>query len=101
MHSLGKAIRLKRIILEKSNSSVICALDHGMTSPTFLNGLIDMNKRVKEAQLGGVNAFMLSKGFAHIVAKDLNRETSFTMLLSSAAAGSPNPNIIATSKAKG
>ena len=94
MHSLGKAIRLKRIILEKSNSSVICALDHGMTSPTFLNGLIDMNKRVKEAQLGGVNAFMLSKGFAHIVAKDLNRETSFTMLLSSAAAGSPNPNII-------
>ena len=31
----GKAMRLKRVI-DPAGVSVICALDHGMTSPTFL-----------------------------------------------------------------
>ncbi|MGQ9458689.1 MAG: fructose-bisphosphate aldolase [Anaerolineae bacterium] len=94
MHSLGKEIRLKRLIRQETNSSVICALDHGMTSPTFLSGLRDMKARVREAQAGGANVFMLSKGFARIVVDDLHRETSFAMMLSAAAAGCPKPNII-------
>jgi len=94
MHSLGKEIRLKRLIRQESNSSVICALDHGMTSPTFLSGLRDMKARVREAQAGGANVFMLSKGFARIVVDELQRETSFAMMLSAAAAGCPKPNII-------
>jgi DhnA family fructose-bisphosphate aldolase class Ia len=94
MHSLGKEIRLKRLIRQETNSSVICALDHGMTSPTFLSGLRDMKARVREAQAGGANVFMLSKGFARIVVDELHRETSFAMMLSAAAAGCPKPNII-------
>ena len=94
MHSLGKEIRLKRLIRQESNSSVICALDHGMTSPTFLSGLRDMKARVREAQAGGANVFMLSKGFARIVVDELQRETSFAMMLSAAAAGCPKPNIV-------
>jgi len=94
MHSLGKEIRLKRLIRQESNSSVICALDHGMTSPTFLSGLWDMKARVREAQAGGANVFMLSKGFARIVVDELQRETSFAMMLSAAAAGCPKPNIV-------
>ncbi len=94
MHSLGKEIRLKRLIRQETNSSVICALDHGMTSPTFLSGLRDMKARVREAQAGGANVFMLSKGFARIVVDELHRETSFAMMLSAAAAGCPRPNII-------
>ena len=87
MHSLGKEIRLKRLIREESNSSVICALDLGMSSPTFLSGLVDMKARVREAQEGGANVFMLSKGFARIVVDELNRDTSFAMMLSASAAG--------------
>ncbi len=94
MDSSGKKIRLKRLIYEESNSSVICALDHGMTSPTFLSGLRDMNGRVQEAQRGGANVFMLSKGFSRIVVDNIYRDTSFAMMLSASAAGSPNLNII-------
>ena len=37
--SLGKTIRLKRVLNDPTNTSVICALDHGMTSPVFLEPL--------------------------------------------------------------
>ena len=37
---VGKAMRLKRVI-DGDGVSVICALDHGMTSPTFLDPLAD------------------------------------------------------------
>lgn len=94
MHSLGKAFRLKRLIRKETNSSVICALDHGMTSPTFLSGLRDMKARVREAQQGGSNVFMLSKGFARLVVDEFNRDTSFVMLLSASAAQADKANII-------
>lgn len=94
MHSLGKAFRLKRLIRKETHSSVICALDHGMTSPTFLSGLRDMKARVQEAQQGGANVFMLSKGFARLVVDEFNRDTSFVMLLSASAAQADKANII-------
>ena len=36
--SVGKAMRMKRVV-DQAGVSVICALDHGMTSPTFLEPL--------------------------------------------------------------
>ena len=94
MFSLGKEFRLKRLIRQETNSSVICALDHGMTSPKFLSGLRDMKARVEEAQRGGANVFMLGKGFARLVVDKLNRDTCFAMMLSASAAGCSKPNII-------
>ena len=35
---VGKSMRLKRVI-DPAGVSVICALDHGMTAPTFLDPL--------------------------------------------------------------
>ena len=93
-HSLGKEFRLKRLVHRETNSTVICALDHGMTSPKFLSGLVDMKAKVREAQQGGANVFMLSKGFARIVVDEFNRDTSFAMVLSASAAGCPRPNIV-------
>ena len=40
---VGKAMRLKRVI-DPVGVSIICALDHGMTSPTFLEPLADIVK---------------------------------------------------------
>lgn len=91
---LGKEFRLKRLIRSQTNSSVICALDHGMTSPKFLSGLRDMKARVDEAQRGGANVFMMSKGFARITVDEFARDTSWAMLLSASAAGCPKPNIV-------
>lgn len=94
MGSLGKEFRLKRLIRSETNSSVICALDHGMTSPKFLSGLRDMKARVDEAQRGEANVFMMSKGFARITVDEFARDTSWAMLLSASAAGYPKPNIV-------
>ncbi len=39
--SLGKTLRMKRLIEPRYGSCIVCALDHGMTSPRFLDGLYD------------------------------------------------------------
>ena len=43
---IGKSMRLKRVI-DPAGVSVICALDHGMTSPTFLEPLADIAARTR------------------------------------------------------
>ena len=40
--SVGKAMRMKRVI-DPAGVSIICALDHGMTSPQFLEPLADIS----------------------------------------------------------
>jgi DhnA family fructose-bisphosphate aldolase class Ia len=53
-----------------------------------------MNARLDEAQRGGANVFMISKGFARITVGEFARDTSWAMLLSAAAAGCPESNIV-------
>ena len=45
----GKRIRLRRLIDPATGCCRIVALDHGMTSPQFLEGLTDTAARVREA----------------------------------------------------
>ena len=49
---IGKSMRLKRVI-DPAGVSVICALDHGMTSPTFFEPLADIEARTRETVAGG------------------------------------------------
>jgi fructose-bisphosphate aldolase/2-amino-3,7-dideoxy-D-threo-hept-6-ulosonate synthase len=80
----GKAMRLKRVI-DPSGVSIICALDHGMTSPTFLEPLADIVSRTAETVAGGANVIMMSKGMIRIAHPAFARETSLAMLLSASA----------------
>jgi DhnA family fructose-bisphosphate aldolase class Ia len=80
----GKAIRLKRVI-DPAGASIICALDHGMTSPTFLSPLADIEERVEEAVSGGANVIMMSKGMIRHCVGAFARETSLALLLSASA----------------
>jgi fructose-bisphosphate aldolase/2-amino-3,7-dideoxy-D-threo-hept-6-ulosonate synthase len=82
--SVGKAMRLKRVI-DPEGVSVICALDHGMTSPTFLEPLADITKRTREAVAGGSNVIMMSKGMIRIAAEGFSSTTSLALLLSASA----------------
>ena len=82
--TIGKSMRLKRVI-DQAGVSVICALDHGMTSPTFLEPLADIRTRTAEAVAGGANVIMMSKGMIRIAHPAFSRETSFAMLLSASA----------------
>jgi fructose-bisphosphate aldolase/2-amino-3,7-dideoxy-D-threo-hept-6-ulosonate synthase len=83
---VGKTIRLKRVI-DPTGISIICALDHGMTSPTFLEPLADIASRTAEAVMGGANVIMMSKGMIRVAEPAFAPTTSLALLLS--ASGSP------------
>jgi fructose-bisphosphate aldolase/2-amino-3,7-dideoxy-D-threo-hept-6-ulosonate synthase len=82
--NIGKTMRLKRVI-DPEGASIICALDHGMTSPTFLEPLADITTRAAETVAGGANVIMMSKGMIRIAYPAFARETSLAMLLSASA----------------
>jgi fructose-bisphosphate aldolase/2-amino-3,7-dideoxy-D-threo-hept-6-ulosonate synthase len=87
-------MRLKRVI-DQDGVSVICALDHGMTSPTFLNPLGDIKARTAEAVAGGANVIMMSKGMIRIAEPSFSPTTSLALLLSaSARPGDTRPQIV-------
>jgi DhnA family fructose-bisphosphate aldolase class Ia len=95
MNGLGKTIRLRRVINPRSGSAIICALDHGMTSPILLSGLVDIEVRARQALEGGANAFMLSRGMARRVIPTLGPDTGFLLMLTASTAGRPGGPVIA------
>ena len=82
--AVGKAMRLKRVI-DPKGVSVICALDHGMTSPSFLEPLSDIAARTAEAVRGGANVIMMSKGMIRVAERAFSPTTSLALLLSASA----------------
>jgi fructose-bisphosphate aldolase/2-amino-3,7-dideoxy-D-threo-hept-6-ulosonate synthase len=92
--SVGKRMRLKRVI-DPDGVSIICALDHGMTSPTFLEPLAGIEERTTEAVAGGANVIMMSKGMIRLAEPAFGRETSLALLLSASAnAGEDRPSVV-------
>src|SRR5574341_197798 len=86
----GKTIRMNRLIEAETNTCLICAIDHGMTSPTFLDGLYDTGARVKEAITVGANVLMLSRGTVKKYVGHFKRDTSLALMLTASAAGRPS-----------
>jgi fructose-bisphosphate aldolase/2-amino-3,7-dideoxy-D-threo-hept-6-ulosonate synthase len=87
-------MRLKRVI-DPAGVSVICALDHGMTSPTFLEPLADISERARETVAGGANVIMMSKGMIRLAHEAFSPTTSLALLLSaSASPDSDRPRIV-------
>ncbi len=98
MPSLGKAIRMKRVLDDDSGTSLICALDHGMTSPVFLQPLAAIRDRVREAVSGGANVLMLSRGMAKIAEPELRKTTAVAFMLSASADPGDRPTIAAVAE---
>jgi fructose-bisphosphate aldolase / 2-amino-3,7-dideoxy-D-threo-hept-6-ulosonate synthase len=92
--NVGKRLRMKKVI-DPAGASIICALDHGMTSPTFLAPLADIGSRTAEAVAGGANVIMMSKGMIRRAEPAFARETALALLLSaSASAGEDRPSVV-------
>lgn len=81
----GKFLRMQRVIEPDSGTSVICALDHGMTSPTYLGELSAIADRATETVRGGANVIMMSAGMIDAAKHAFTPTTSFAMLLSASA----------------
>jgi DhnA family fructose-bisphosphate aldolase class Ia len=92
--NLGKRIRMARLIDPQTGMCLICALDHGMTSPIFLDGLFDTRSRAREAISGGANVLMLSRGMAEQVIGEFRPDTSLALMLSASAAGRPGGSLV-------
>jgi DhnA family fructose-bisphosphate aldolase class Ia len=90
----GKKIRLNRLIQAETNTCLICAIDHGMTSPQFLSGLYDTEARVREAIAGGANVLMLGRGMAKRFCHLFHRDTSLALMLTASAGGRPSGALI-------
>jgi len=90
----GKKIRLNRLIQAETNTCLIVAIDHGMTSPIFLDGLYDTGARVHESIEGGANVLMLSRGTVKKYAGHFHRDTSLALMLTASAAGKPSGAMI-------
>jgi fructose-bisphosphate aldolase/2-amino-3,7-dideoxy-D-threo-hept-6-ulosonate synthase len=82
--STGKRMRMKRVI-DPAGVSIICALDHGMTSPTFLEPLADIQARTGETIGGGANVIMMSKGMIPRAEPAFTPATALALLLSASA----------------
>jgi DhnA family fructose-bisphosphate aldolase class Ia len=93
-NSTGKTIRLKRLIQQETNTCIICAIDHGMTSPVFLDGLYETKTRVREAIAGGANVLMLGRGVAKDTCDEFSRDTSLALMLTASAAGKPSGSLV-------
>jgi DhnA family fructose-bisphosphate aldolase class Ia len=98
MSQLGKQIRMKRVLDQDSGTSLICALDHGMTSPVFLEPLADIEARAREAISGGANVLMLSRGMSRLAVRALAKTTSVAYMLSASANPGERPSIAAVSE---
>lgn len=90
----GKAIRMKRLLEPETGTCLIVAIDHGMTSPRFLDGLYDTGARIREAISGGANVLMLGRGIAKQYVGDLRPTTSLALMLTASAAGRPSGSAI-------
>jgi DhnA family fructose-bisphosphate aldolase class Ia len=85
----GKHIRLNRLIQAETNTCLIVAIDHGLTSPVFLDGLYDTGRRIRESISGGANVLMLSRGTVKHHVGHFRRDTSLALMLTASAAGRP------------
>jgi DhnA family fructose-bisphosphate aldolase class Ia len=90
----GKRIRLGRLIDQATTSCRIVALDHGMTSPQFLEGLTDTAAKVREAVGGGANVLMLGRGIAGHCWQEFAGRASLALMLTASAAGRPQGAVI-------
>jgi DhnA family fructose-bisphosphate aldolase class Ia len=91
----GKRLRLRRLV-DRHGVTIICALDHGMTSPRFLEPLADIETRTREAVAGGANAIMISKGMCRIAEPAFAPDTAVCIMLSASSRPQKDrPDIVA------
>ncbi|MHA1714297.1 MAG: 2-amino-3,7-dideoxy-D-threo-hept-6-ulosonate synthase [Promethearchaeota archaeon] len=96
MSSMGKAIRLERLINRKSNRTIIIPMDHGASLGT-IRGLENMPKIVNEVAEGGANAVLLHAGIAaagHRASRGMKatKDIGLIIHLSASTNLSPDPN---------
>lgn len=91
--SLGKALRMRRVLDPKTKSTVMFACSHGTSAPTILKGCEDVRIPVEASAKGGANIIFLSLGMA-LRCKDVlerYRDVGLALKVSATAGGAEKP----------
>ncbi|MFX1418993.1 MAG: 2-amino-3,7-dideoxy-D-threo-hept-6-ulosonate synthase [Promethearchaeota archaeon] len=91
MLSIGKNIRIERIIDRKSKRTIIIPMDHGLTMGT-IKGLENIAKMVDKVALGGANAVLMHSGMVGVGHRQYGKDIGLIIHLSGATNLSPDPN---------
>ncbi len=89
--SLGKKIRIERIINRNSENTVIVPMDHGVSMGP-IEGLIDLQKTIDAVAEGGANAIVEHKGLVEFGHRGYGRDIGLIVHLSASTTLAPDPN---------
>ena len=89
--SLGKKIRLERIINRATNRTIIVPMDHGVTVGA-LDGLVDMRETVNDMVNGGADAVLMHKGLVRCSHRGSGQDVGLIVHLSASTSLTPNGN---------
>ena len=89
--TIGKEIRLERIIDRKSKRTIIIPMDHGMTLGT-IKGLENLAEMVDKVASGGANAVLMHSGMVTAGHRKGGQDIGLIIHLSGATTLAPDPN---------
>ena len=89
--TVGKAVRMERIINRNTGKTVIVPMDHGV-SVGPIKGLIDMSKTVDQVAEGGANAVIGHIGLPRYGHRRYGKDIGLILHLSASSTLSPKPN---------
>jgi len=91
MKTIGKQIRLERIINRNSGNTVIVPVDHGV-SVGPIPGIEDMVSTISDIAEGGANAVIMHKGIVGVGHRGYGRDIGLIIHLSGGTSLSETPN---------
>lgn len=89
--SLGKTIRLERILNRKTQRAIIVPMDHGVTVGP-IDGIIDMRETIADMANAGVDAVLMHKGLVRCGHRASGRDVGLIVHLSASTSLSPLSN---------
>ncbi|MFX0140075.1 MAG: 2-amino-3,7-dideoxy-D-threo-hept-6-ulosonate synthase, partial [Candidatus Hodarchaeota archaeon] len=91
MSSIGKAIRLERIIDRNTKKTIIIPMDHGM-SVGPIKGIINLSEMINKVVEGGANAILHHIGMPIYGHRKYGRDVGLIIHLSASTSLGPFPN---------
>ncbi|MEZ0360911.1 MAG: 2-amino-3,7-dideoxy-D-threo-hept-6-ulosonate synthase [Hydrogenobacter sp.] len=91
MVSIGKAVRLERIIDRNTGNTIIVPMDHGVSSGP-IEGIVDIRSAVNDVAEGGANAVVLHKGMVKAGHRGKGKDIGLIVHLSASTDLSPTKN---------
>jgi len=91
MTSIGKAVRLERIIDRNTKNTIIVPMDHGVSSGP-IEGIVDIRSAVYDVAEGGANAVVLHKGMVKAGHRGRGKDIGLIVHLSASTDLSPTKN---------